>query len=138
MVSGFKLAVVGMMFSGVSFSLCSAQTLCDSFQNPPQEAQPRVWWHWMNGNITKDGIRKDLLWMRRAGIGGFHNFDAGTVSPQIVEKRLIYMDEGWKDAFRYSTYLADSLGMEMAVASAPGWSSTGGPWVKPEQAMKKS
>jgi len=34
-------------------------------------AQPRVWWHWMNGNITKEGIRKDLEWMHRAGIGGF-------------------------------------------------------------------
>lgn len=115
-----------------------AQTsLYDGFANPPQEARPRVWWHWMNGNVTRDGIRKDLMWMHRAGIGGFHAFDAGTVSPQIVEKRLIYMDEGWKDAFRYATDLADSLGMEMAVASAPGWSNTGGPWVKPEQAMKK-
>lgn len=137
MVNNLRFLVVGMMLSGASFSLCSAQTLSDSFLNPPQEARPRVWWHWMNGNITKDGIRKDLLWMKRSGIGGFHNFDAGTVSPQIVEKRLVYMDEGWKDAFRYSTYLADSLGMEMAVASAPGWSNTGGPWVKPEQAMKK-
>ena len=108
-----------------------------SFVNPPQQARPRVWWHWMNGNITKDGIRKDLLWMNRVGIGGFHHFDAGMVVPQVVDQRLIYMDDGWKDAFRYATALADSLGMEMAVASAPGWSSTGGPWVTPEDAMKK-
>jgi hypothetical protein len=33
--------------------------------------------------------------------------------------------------------LADAKGMETAVASAPGWSSTGGPWVKPADAMKK-
>jgi hypothetical protein len=91
----------------------------------------------MDGNITKDGIYKDILWMNRAGVGGFHNFDAGMVTAQVVDKRLIYMDAGWKDAFNYATRLADSLGMEMAVASAPGWSSTGGTWVKPENAMKK-
>jgi hypothetical protein len=34
-----------------------------NFQTPPNSAMPRVWWHWMNGNITKYGIRKDLEWM---------------------------------------------------------------------------
>ena len=118
-------------------SVASAQSLYEGFQEPPQEARPRVWWHWMNGNVTKDGIRKDLEWMHRAGIGGFHNFDAGMATPQIVEKRLEYMTPEWQDAFRYAIQLADSLGMEAAVASAPGWSNTGGPWVKPENAMKK-
>ena len=75
--------------------------------------------------------------MERAGIGGFYHFDAGLRTQQIVDKRLIYMDEGWKDAFNYAVSIADSLGMEVAVASAPGWSNTGGPWVKPENAMKK-
>ena len=56
------------------------------FTTPPNEAKPRVWWHWMNGNISKDGIAKDLLWMNRIGIGGFMNFDAALATPQIVEK----------------------------------------------------
>ena len=107
------------------------------FQTPPAEARPRVWWHWMNGNITKDGIRKDLLWMKRAGIGGFQVFDAGMATPQIVEKRLAYMTPEWKDAFAYATHLADSLGLEMTISSSPGWSLMGGPWVSPEDGMKK-
>ena len=118
----------------------SGETLAqleEGFANPPREARPYLWWHWMNGNITKEGIRKDLLWMDRVGIGGFHHFDAGIGVPQIVENRLIYMKEDWKDAFRYAIALGDSLGMEMTVASSPGWSCTGGPWVKPEDAMKK-
>ena len=86
---------------------------------------------------TKDGIKKDLTWMKRIGLGGFHHFDAGVSTPQIVENRLVYMDEGWKDAFAYATALADSLGLEMTVASAPGWSATGGPWVEPKDGMKK-
>ena len=63
-------------------------------------ARPQTWWHWMNGNITKDGIKKDLLWMHRVGIGGFQNFDAALATPQIVEKRLTYMTPDWIDAFR--------------------------------------
>ena len=112
-------------------------TLQEGFANPPREARPYVWWHWMNGNITKDGIRKDLEWMDRSGIVGFHHFDAAISTPTIVDKRLIYMQDDWKDAFAYAVRIADSLNMEMTVASSPGWSTTGGPWVKPEDAMKK-
>jgi hypothetical protein len=107
------------------------------FQNPPDSAKPRVWWHWMNGNITKEGIKADLMWMKRVGIGGFQNFDAALMTPQIVEKRLVYMTPEWKDAFLFTTKLADSLGLEMAIAGSPGWSESGGPWVKPNEAMKK-
>lgn len=111
--------------------------LQENFQNPPQSARTQVWWHWMNGNITKEGIQKDLAWMKRIGLGGFHHFDASLETPTIVDKRLIYMHDDWKDAFAYATQQADSLGLEMTVASAPGWSATGGPWVKPKDAMKK-
>lgn len=133
------LLLLLIVVSTISYSQNKSQTgeLYEHFKNPGKEARPRVWWHWMDGNITKDGIYKDIMWMNRVGIGGFHHFDAGMFTSPVVDKRLIYMDAGWKDAFRYATHLADSLGMEMAVASAPGWSSTGGPWVKPENAMKK-
>lgn len=107
------------------------------FMNPPDAAKPRVWWHWMNGNVTKEGIRADLQWMHRVGIGGFQNFDAALMTPQIVEKRLVYMTPEWKDAFRLTARLADSLGLEMAIAGSPGWSESGGPWVTPAEAMKK-
>ena len=107
------------------------------FNSPPNSAKPRVWWHWMNGNISKDGIRKDLLWMKRSGIGGFQNFDASLMTPQIVARRLTYMTPEWKEAFRYTTVLADSLNLEMAIAGSPGWSETGGPWVGAEDGMKK-
>ncbi len=107
------------------------------FETPPNTAKPRVWWHWMNGNITKYGIEKDLEWMHREGIGGFQNFDASLMTPQIVEKRLTYMTPEWKDAFRFTAKLADSLHLEMAIAGSPGWSESGGPWVKPEDGMKK-
>lgn len=124
----------------VSCSCGSKENWADieiGFQSPPDEAKPRVWWHWMSGNVSKEGIQKDLEWMNRTGIGGFQNFDANLMTPQIVEKRLVYMTPEWKDAFLFTTKLADSLGLEMAIAGSPGWSESGGPWVTPEQAMKK-
>src|SRR5581483_4772254 len=99
-----------MLLSIAAFSQGSLNdNLYKNFVTPPDAAKPRVWWHWMNGNITKDGIRKDLEWMHRVGIGGFQNFDAALATPQIVEKRLTYMTPDWKDAFQFTTKLADSL-----------------------------
>jgi hypothetical protein len=107
------------------------------FRDPPSSARPRVWWHWMNGNITKDGIAKDIAWMSRVGIGGLQNFDAQLMTPQIVQKRLAYMTPDWKDAFHFAAEQAEQHGLELAIASSPGWSETGGPWVQPQDAMKK-
>ena len=80
----------------------SADTLKNGFENPPASARPRVWWHWMNGNISEEGIKLDLEWMHRVGIAGFQNFDAALQTPQVVPKRLVYMTPEWKDAFRYA------------------------------------
>lgn len=114
-----------------------APALEDQFRDPPQSARPRVWWHWMNGNITKDGITKDMEWMKSVGIGGLQNFDVNLMSPTIVQKRLAYMTPEWKDAFRFAASEADRLDLELAIAASPGWSETGGPWVKPEDGLKK-
>jgi alpha-L-rhamnosidase/F5/8 type C domain/Glycosyl hydrolases family 2, sugar binding domain len=111
--------------------------LLQNFQTPPNAAKPRVWWHWMNGNITKEGIQKDLEWMERVGIGGFQNFDANLMTPVVVPKKLVFMTPEWKDAFKFTTELADKKGLEMAIAGSPGWSVTGGPWVEPKDGMKK-
>jgi len=108
-----------------------------AFAQPPVSAHPRVWWHWMNGNISKDGIKKDLEWMNRIGIAGVQAFDANISTPQIVDKRIVYMTPEWKDAFRFAAQTTDRLGMELAIASSPGWSESGGPWVTPADGMKK-
>jgi len=128
---------VALLTAGIIPAQTSEDALGRGFQDPPDGAKPRVWWHWMSGNVTKEGIRADLEWMKRVGIAGFQNFDAGLETPQIVKKRLVYMTPEWKDAFKYAATLADHLGLEMAIAGSPGWSESGGPWVTPAQAMKK-
>jgi hypothetical protein len=122
---------------GAGWAQSTPDPLKSGFQNPPESAKPRVWWHWMNGNISKDGIKLDEEWMHRVGIGGFQNFDAQLDTPQVVAKRLAYMTPEWKDAFKYAITLGDQLGMEMAIAGSPGWSESGGPWVPASHGMKK-
>jgi len=133
-----RLAVLSLALGA---TLATAQSANDplksGFEDPPEGARPRVWWHWMNGNITKEGIKLDLEWMHRAGLGGFQNFDASLFTPKVVDKRLVYMTPDWKDAFKSATVLADQLGLEEAIAGSPGWSETGGPWVPAKEAMKK-
>lgn len=112
-------------------------SLDKGFSNPPDEALPRTWWHWTNCNITKEGITLDLEWMKRSGIGGMHLADVAAGQGQSVEKKICFGSEDWYDAVRHAAAEADRLNLEMTVFSSPGWSLTGGPWVRPEQAMKK-
>src|ERR1700730_9898522 len=137
--STHRYAVVAglIILAGGAWGQGPGDALERGFQNPPASARPRVWWHWMNGNITKEGIKLDLEWMHRVGIGGFENFDAALNTPQLVKDRLVYMTPEWKDAFLYTTKLAEQLGLEEAIAGSPGWRESGGPWVQPQKAMKK-
>ena len=136
----YLLFSVAVFLSFAAFSQTtniSGDNLYKGFLIPGNAAKPRVWWHWMNGNITKEGIQKDLDWMKRVGIGGFQNFDASLFTPVVVPKKIVFMTPEWKDAFKFATQLADKNGLEMAIAGSPGWSVTGGPWVEPKDAMKK-
>ena len=113
------------------------KSLEEGFKNPPESAKPRTWWHWTNSNITKEGITKDLEWMNRAGIGGIQLADVASGQGQTVEKKILFGSPEWLDAVRHAASEADRLNLEMTIFSSAGWSLTGGPWVKPEQAMKK-
>ena len=134
----FLLVSLVSVPTGAGPAVGRADSLALIFKNIPQSAKPQVWWHWMDGNVSKEGISKDIGWMRRVGIGGFHQFDAGGIDmPRAAKVKLPYLSDGWKEAFRHAISLADSEGMDVTIASAPGWSSTGGVWVTPEDAVKK-
>jgi hypothetical protein len=122
---------------GPGYAADKPDSLLNNFQNPPLSARPGVSWPWMNGNITKDGIDKDLSWMHRMGLSSVGIGSAAIDTPTVVEKRLEYLTPEWKDAFRYAVGEAAKYGIKAGVGAAPGWSMTGGPWVAPEQSMKK-
>ncbi|WP_162052919.1 glycosyl hydrolase [Pontibacter pamirensis] len=104
----------------------------ESFITPSASARPHTWWHWMNGNVTKEGITLDLEAMERIGVGGFQNFDAGT---GIVEGPVKYLSPEWLELKTHAIREADRLGLEFTMHNCPGWSSSGGPWITPELSM---
>jgi hypothetical protein len=125
-----------LMFQGNVFAQ-QPDLLREGFKNPPASAWPRTWWHWTRSNISKEGITKDLEWMKRSGILGFQLADVNAGSGQSVKDPVIFGSPQWLDAAKHTAAEADRLDLEMAIFSSPGWSLTGGPWVKPHQAMKK-
>lgn len=132
-----KCLIIGLLASGYTSTFAqNLDSLKASFAAPPLSAKPRVWWHWMSGNVTQEGITADLEWMKRVGIGGMQMFDIGGL-PKYVDKQLIWMTPDWKAALRHAAAEADRLGLEMSMAASGGWSETAGPWVKPQQAMKR-
>jgi hypothetical protein len=91
----------------------------------------------MNGNVSAAGVKLDLEWMHRVGIGGAQLFQIDLGTPLMVAHRLDYMSPEWQDALRISAETAQQLGLEFSIQTASGWSASGGPWVQPEDAMKK-
>lgn len=133
------LLATALTMAGV-LNQASAQTtdtLAEGFQTPPAAAKPFVWWHWLSGNVSKEGITADLEWMKRAGIGGFQMFDVGMSTPQFIEKPVRFMTPEWKGMVRHAAQESHRLGLEMGMAMSSGWSESGGTWVTPRQAMKK-
>ena len=132
------IAIMGVVLALCASAQHNQDRLMESdFQNPPESAKPRVWWHWMSGNVTKPGITADLEWMYRVGIGGMQMFDGDLGVAQYLDKPVIWMTPEWKDAFRHAGAEANRLGLEMSMAASGGWSETAGPWVQLDAAMKK-
>ena len=58
-----------------AFAAEPGDELVRGFVSPPDAAKPQTWWHWMNGNVTREGITADLEAMQRVGIGGAQVFN---------------------------------------------------------------
>jgi hypothetical protein len=135
----YKILTLAGTFLLLSLPLIGQQPdpLTSGFETPPASAAPRVWFHWLDGQISKEGLQLDIDWMHRIGIGGFQTFQGAFNTPPVVHTPLRFMTPGWKDAFQYATDLGNKFNLEMSIAASPGWSETGGPWVVPQDAMKK-
>jgi len=107
------------------------------FTNPPASAKPQVWWHWMAGNVTREGIVADLEAMADAGIGGAILFDAGLGTRWgVPEGSLDFNTPEWYEMVRFAATHAKRLGLELGMANCSGWANSGGPWNTPYFAMK--
>jgi len=105
------------------------------FQNPPEEVQTAVYWYWISGNISKEGVIADLHAMKQAGINRAFIGDIGQDGLYTDKSVKIFSDEWW-EVLHTALKTASELNIEIGIFNSPGWSQSGGPWVKPEESMR--
>jgi hypothetical protein len=107
--------------------------LAAAFAHPPDSTRPWVYWMWMDGNLTREGITADLEAMRAAGLGGVVICE---VNVGVPRGPVEFMSSDWRRLFKHVVKEAERLGLEVTLNAGPGWTGSGGPWVKPEQSMQ--
>ncbi|UOE46593.1 hypothetical protein MTO98_19505 [Mucilaginibacter sp. SMC90] len=109
-----------------------------AFMTPAKVYYPETWFHFIGGNVAKNGITADLEAIAGAGTSGvtlFHGQFGGKwpgVDPQIT-----CLSPLWEDAVKHTATEARRLGLKFMMENCPGWAMSGGPWIKPENAMRE-
>ena len=105
----------------------------EGFLNPPPSALPGVYWYFMDGNLSKQGMTKDLESMKKAGIGNVVFLEVNVGVPQ---GKVDFLSDEWYDIFKHGVDECKRLGITMTLGIGPGWTGSGGPWVLPAESMQ--
>ena len=120
--------------------LCAAMTAQVSpevFRHPEPDTHVVAWWHWLNGNITREGITRDLEAMKAVGIHQATFLNVYRDMPDAdVPQKVRFNTPQWWQMVRWAMQEASRLGMTLGAANCDGWSESGGPWITPDQSMK--
>lgn len=103
------------------------------FKNPPVTDGPHTWWHWNNGHVAREGITSDIEAFAAVGIAGVQLFYPSCTIPNGP---VSFGTPEWRELVVHAARECRRLGLEFCMHNCPGWSSSGGPWIKPEGAMK--
>ncbi len=128
--------VTALVLLLLSFFCCvpvEGDELSDGFLNPPDSARPWVYWFFMDGNLSKEGMTADLEAMQAAGIGGVIIME---VNVGIPRGPVEFVSDAWCALFKHAVEEAERLGLQITLNAGPGWTGSGGPWVKAEQSMQ--
>lgn len=111
----------------------STNSLKEGFINPPDSARPGVYWYIMDGNLSREGMTKDLESMKEVGIRNLIFLEVGIGVPRGP---VDFMSDEWQGLYVHAVREAERLGIKILLGAGPGWCGSGGPWVKPEESMK--
>ncbi|NLX95946.1 MAG: hypothetical protein GXY83_07205 [Rhodopirellula sp.] len=111
-----------------------ADPLADGFRDPPPATKPWCYWYWISDNLSKDGLTRDLEAMARVGIG--EAFIGNIFLDDIPAGNVKVLSEPWWDLVEHAIREGGRVGVDIGMFNCPGWSQSGGPWIKPEQAMR--
>lgn len=135
----FSLILAGACFGVVSRAGETADPLARGWMNPPRDARLRAYWWWLNGNVTREAITRDLEAMKAKGFGGALICDADGSSQdgnQRAPHGPAFLTPEWRELYRHTLKEAARLGLEMSLNIQSGW-NLGGPMVRAEDAPKK-
>ena len=122
-----------------TFSSVHADQLESVWNNPPQDVRLRAYWWWINGNVTKQSITRDLEQMKAKGFGGALICDADGSSQDGNDRAPhgpTFFSPEWRELYKHTLREADRLGLEMSLNIQSGW-NLGGPMVTQDDAPKK-
>lgn len=124
------------LFIGLALMCACARAdeLAVGFASPPDEARPWVYWFWLNGNVTKEGVTTDLEAMKRVGIGGALIMEVDFGAPP---GRVRFGSENWREIFKFACSEAARLGLQINMNNDAGYTGSGGPWIKHEHSMQE-
>lgn len=125
--------ILSVLFFFVGINLAAADAIRDGFLSPPASARPWVFWYWIDGQIDRDGITKDLEAMARNGIGGVV---LGDIAHKTDKDSKKFLSPEWQELFAHTLREAKRLGLVISTCPSAGWCALGGPWVKPEDSMQ--
>lgn len=137
--SAFAIAAVSLLSVAVpppfvSVPRARGTELEEGFRRPPPEARPWVYWFWLDGNMTREGVTADLEAMARVGIGGVLIMEVDQGAPPGPVR---FGTPEWRQLFRHVLREARRLGIEVNMNNDAGWTGSGGPWIEPAQAMQR-
>ena len=107
----------------------------EDFANPKGRARVQTWWHWINANVSREGIAKDLKAMGDCNYGAAIIFNVSSGS--TPEGDLKFNSPQWFENFRFVLDEAKKYNIEIGLHNCDGWSEAGGPWITPELSMKR-
>ena len=119
------------------------ESLWHAFLTPPDSIRVGCYYYWVDEQVDPKGVKADLRWMKDNGITlAFLATDIRNLTRwdnpwegQTFGKNKFQSRLWWKN-LRTALKTAGELGIEMGLFNCPGWSQSGGPWVKPEEAMR--
>lgn len=109
------------------------------FDSPEQIYGVNCWWWWLNGNVTRAAITKDLEAMKEKSFQGAMIFDAGGHNQRgnrDIPAGPFFGSPEWNDLFVFALDEARRLGLEIGFNIQSGW-NLGGPCVTPRYAAKQ-
>lgn len=118
------------------FSPASFAGIEQGFRQPPDSVKPSAYWYWLSDNISAEGVRKDVAAMDRVGIGRAFIGNIGLDPRETAYGRVKLLSGKWWKITKEAIRAASEAGIDIGIFNSPGWSQSGGPWVKPEEAMR--